>query len=310
MVQHHHTCGRASPELAREGPITLAAYGTSAVAAPGSLGAQKHNRGTTSAEPFGQEATMRDLSTPLASAGAGDVGAECDATPLQSRPQRGASRSQGSFTLASLLGGAGAGAETASEEATSASGVESPGNGEGRGVLKRKDTITWESFLANMSVSDGAKEDGRAKGAASASDSSSPVEIRLPREASSEGPAAAVSFSVCSVCVCHALDICVNLFFFSTISKFHLLPPGRGSLCFLFFLFKCWWSLFLFSCLDVLIPISAGMGFILLDTKVFTPDLAASRLSRRLVKEVKFLLISCTLLNHTEHMLVLLNRGR
>lgn len=220
VVQHHHTCGRASPELAREGPISLTPYGTSAASdAPGSVGSQKHNRGTTSAE-MGQEATMRDLATPLASAGAGDVGAECDATPLQSRPPRGASRSQGSFTLASLLGGGGGGAETASEEATSASGVESSGNEEGRGLLKRKDTITWESFLANMSVSDGAKEDGRAKAAAaaSASDSSSPAEIRLPREASSEGPTAAVSGvwsrSVCAQCLCvtHSILMCMSVF--------------------------------------------------------------------------------------------------
>lgn len=195
VVQHHHTCDRASPELVREGPITLAPYGTSAAApAPGSLGSQKHIRGGTASAELGQEATMRDLSTPLASAGAGDVGAECDATPLQSRPPRSGSRSPGSFTLASLLRGGGGGAETASEEAASASGVESS-NEEGRGALKRKDTITWESFLAKMSVGDGAKEDGRAKGAASSSDSSSPVENRLPREGSSEGPTTApVSF--------------------------------------------------------------------------------------------------------------------
>lgn len=199
MVQRHDSCGRASPELVRDGPITLAPYGVNAAAtAPGSLGSQKHNRGTTNTE-LGQEATMRDLATPLASAAAGDVGAECDPTPLQSRPPRGASKSksksQGNFTLASLLGGGGGavGAETASEEATSASGIESSNNGDGSGALKRKDTITWESFLANMSVSDGAKEDGRAKAGASASDSSSPVEITLPREASSEGPTAAVS---------------------------------------------------------------------------------------------------------------------
>lgn len=232
VVQHHHTCDRASLELVREGPITLAPYGTSAAApAPGSLGSQKHIRGGTASAELGQEATMRDLSTPLASAGAGDVGAECDATPLQSRPPRSGSRSPGSFTLASLLRGGGGGAETASEEAASASGVESS-NEEGRGALKRKDTITWESFLAKMSVGDGAKEDGRAKGAASSSDSSSPVENRLPREGSSEGPTTApVSFFlqvfvasfVCGVGVaraCHALRFQSFLKHQST----HLLP--------------------------------------------------------------------------------------
>lgn len=235
VVQQHHTCGRASPELAREGPITSAPYGTGAAAiAPGSVGSQKHNRGTTSAELLGQEPTMRDLSTPLASAGAGDVGAECDATPLQSRPPRGASRSQGSVTLASMLGGGSGRAETASEEAAFASGVESSSNGEGRGALKRKDTITWESFLANMSMSDGAKEGGRAKGAACASDSPSPVEVRLPREASIEAPAPAVSlyrvFGVCSVCVCvtHALRF---FFFLRNIKSVHLLLPGYECAC-------------------------------------------------------------------------------
>lgn len=204
VVQHDHTCDRASPELARAGPITLAAYGTSAAAAaPGSLGSQKHNRGNADAE-LGQEATMRDLSTPLASAGAGDVGAECEATPLQSRPPRGASRSQGSCTLASLLGGGGGGPEAASEEAASASGVESSSNGEGREVLKRKDTITWESFLANMSVSDGAKGEGRATAAASASDSSSPVDTSLPGETPSEPPTAPVSSVWFLVYCCHA----------------------------------------------------------------------------------------------------------
>eukprot|EP00903_Cladosiphon_okamuranus_P016855 g15543.t2 len=194
MVQQHHTCDRASPKLASEGPIALVAYGTSAAAAaPGSLGSQEHKRGTTTfAELLGvQEETMRDLSTPLASAGAGDVGAECDATPLHSRPPRGASRSQGNVTVATMAGGGGGGAETASEEAASASGVDSSSNGEGMGALKRKETITWESFLANISVSDGAMEDGRAKGEASSSDSSSPMEVRLPREASIEAPAAA-----------------------------------------------------------------------------------------------------------------------
>lgn len=189
MVQHHHTCGRASPELARSLPTSLTPYGTSAAdRAPGSIGSQKHKRGTTDTG-LGQEANMRDLATPLASAAAGDVGAECDLTPLQSRTPR----------------DGGVGAETA-PEAASASGVESPSNGEGPGELKRKDTITWESFLANISVSDGAKEGGGANAEASASDSSSPAGI-LPREAPSEGPAVRVSWRLVFLflCLCHAL---------------------------------------------------------------------------------------------------------
>ena len=181
----------ASDVVVVEGPTSLTPYGLSAKA-PGSVGVQKHKR------DLRPEAVTDELATPLTAAGAGDVGAECDVTPLQSRPPRdtSGSRARGdSPSLAALLGGGGiGGAETASEGAgsTSASGPEE-GGAEGRAPLKRKDTITWESFLANMSVTDGAKEgSGGAKGAP-ASDSSSPADGRLPREAPTEHPQAEVS---------------------------------------------------------------------------------------------------------------------
>ncbi len=190
VVQHQQD----GPDIAVEGPKSLTPYGLGAKA-PGSLGAQKHKREL-------RQVASGELATPLASAGAGDVGAECDATPLQSRPPRENSGSRGgggSFSLAALLGGSGIGGmETASEGAgsTSASGVEessSQSNGDGRGLRKRKDTITWESFLAGMSVGGGAEEGGGAAKEASASDSSSPAESRLPREVSTERPKAEVS---------------------------------------------------------------------------------------------------------------------
>lgn len=213
VVQSHHTCDRASPQqLVRDGPVSLTPQGAGAKC---SIGMQQ-KRGTTSGE-LGQELVMGDLATPLTSAGAGDVGAEHDATPLQSRPSRG-----GSFTLASVPGGdaGGGGTEAASKEIPPSGMEESSSTGEGRGGLKRKDTITWESFLANITVVDGTKgADGGAKGAAvgSASDSSSPVEVQLPREASSEGPTAEVS-------------LCMNFLarfmfvFFSFCRSFGLIP--------------------------------------------------------------------------------------
>ncbi|CAM9208119.1 unnamed protein product, partial [Hapterophycus canaliculatus] len=184
--KNRHTCGRTGTDLVAAGRVSLAAYGTNSSSIAGGSAAVKKQRGSGE---LGQEAAMVDLSTPVTSAGAGDVGAEHDATPLQSRPPRDGSRG-GNFTLASLLGGVGGGGgtETASEAATSASGMEEgSSNGEGRDGMKRKDTITWESFLANISVSGGAKEEGGPKAAgqeagSSASDSSSPSQIRLPRD--------------------------------------------------------------------------------------------------------------------------------
>lgn len=188
VVQHR----QSGPDIVIEGPTSLTPYGLSAKA-PGNLGAQKHKREL-------RQLASGELATPLASAGAGDVGAEGDATPLQSRPPRdnsGSRGSGGSFSLAALLGSSGIGGmETASEGAgsTSASGLEeSSSNGEGRGARKRKDTITWESFLAGMSVGGGAEEGSGAAKEASASDTSSPAESRLPREASTERPKAEVS---------------------------------------------------------------------------------------------------------------------
>lgn len=194
--KNRHTCGRTGADLSAAGPVSSAPHRTNAASiAGGSGGVQKQSR---SSGELGQETAMGDLSTPVTSAGAGDVGAEHDATPLQSRPPRDASRG-GNFTLASLLGGSGGGGggtETASEAATSASGMEEgSSNGDGRDGTKRKDTITWESFLANISVSDGAKEEGGPRAGqeagGSASDSSSPAQIRLPRDpATSEGAGA------------------------------------------------------------------------------------------------------------------------
>lgn len=174
VVQHHHTCGRTSPQL--DVPASLNPHGPGAKLSSG----KQQRRGASSGE-LGQELVVGDLATPLTSAGAGDVGAENDATPLQSRPSR------GGFTLSSVPGGdaGGGGTEDASGE-NPVSGMDS--SGEGGGGLKRKDTITWESFLATMTV-DGTKgADGGAKGTAvgSASGSSSPVEVQLPREGSSE----------------------------------------------------------------------------------------------------------------------------
>lgn len=153
-------------------------------------------RGGASSGELGQELVVGDLATPLTSAAAGDVGAEHDATPLQSRPSRG-----DSFTLSSVPGGdaGGGGTEDASEEYPTP-GMEDD-SGEGRVGLKRKDSITWESFLATMTVVDGMKgADGGAKGAAvgPASDSSSPVEVQLPRQGSGEGPMAEVSLCLSS----------------------------------------------------------------------------------------------------------------
>eukprot|EP00903_Cladosiphon_okamuranus_P013590 g12657.t1 len=170
-TDEHHTCGSASQEVEKQGSKSSSTSGTSATgSAPGILGSQKHERGTTTIAELlrGLEANIKDLTTPLASAGAGDDGAECDPTPRQSCPRRGAGSSQGSVFLASPPGRE---TETASasEEAASASGMDISSDGEGRGPLKRKDTITWESFLANLSM-------------------------RRPREASILPPAAAGHF--------------------------------------------------------------------------------------------------------------------
>lgn len=203
--KNRHTCGSSGADPKASG--SLAPYGTNAASIAGGRGGVQKHRGSGE---VGQEAAMGDLSTPVTSAGAGDVGAEHDATPLQSRPPRDASGRGGNFTLASLLGGGGGGGvgtETASEAATSASGMEEgSSNGEGRDGMKRKDTITWESFLANISVSDGAKDEGGPKAAGleagcSASDSSSPAQIRLPHDAApgegSLGVSELLRFRVC-----------------------------------------------------------------------------------------------------------------
>lgn len=196
VFQHHHAFGEASPDnIPGDGPVPLAPFGTSAIssrsAAAGAQQMHKREGGGVELEP--EAVVVGDLATPLASAGAGDVGAEHDATPLQSR-HKSSSRSGGfASPRSSSGGGGGARGETASEGAASVSGFDDSVSsvGEGPGGLKRKDTITWESFLANITVSDEAKEGGGAKGAEAAagscSDSSPPVAMRLPPEAASEG---------------------------------------------------------------------------------------------------------------------------
>ncbi|CBN74515.1 pleckstrin homology (PH) domain-containing protein [Ectocarpus siliculosus] len=200
LFQHHHACGGANPDnIPGDGPVPLAPFGTSAISirsGSAAAGVHMHKRGGGGMELEPEAVVV----TPLASAGAGDVGAEHDATPLQSR-HKGSARSGGGFgSPRSSSGGGGGGGggdargETASDGAASVSGVDDSLSsvGEGPGGLKRKDTITWESFLANITVTDEAKEaGGGAKGAEAAagacSDSSPPVAMRLTSGAASEG---------------------------------------------------------------------------------------------------------------------------
>ncbi|CAB1113426.1 unnamed protein product [Ectocarpus sp. CCAP 1310/34] len=197
LFQHHDAYGEANRDnIPGNGPVPLAPFGTSAISVRSSsaaAGVHMHKRGGGGIELEPEAVVV----TPLASAGAGDVGAEHDATPLQSRHKHSSARSGGGFGSPRSSSGGGGGdarGETASDGAASVSGVDdSPSSvGEGPGGLKRKDTITWESFLANITVTDEAKEGGGgAKGAVEAagscSDSSPPVAMRLPSEAASEG---------------------------------------------------------------------------------------------------------------------------
>lgn len=196
VFQHHHAGGEANPDNipAGDGPVPLAPFGTSAMSIRSSsaaAGVPMHKRGGGGMELEPEAVVVGDLATPLASAGAGDVGAEHDATPLQSRHK--SSARSGGFASPSSGGGGEARGETASEGAASVSGVDDSLSsvGEGPGGLKRMDTLTWESFLADMTVSDEAKEGGGAKGAEAAagscSDSPPTVAMRLPPEAASEG---------------------------------------------------------------------------------------------------------------------------
>lgn len=200
VVQYHHTCCRTSPQQL-DVPASLTPHGPG----PYSFDQQQKRGASTSGMELGQELVVGDLATPLTSAGAGDVGAEHDATPLQSRPSRG-----GGFALSSVPGGDAGGDGTEGAVENPSTSETEDNSGVGRGGLERKDTITWESFLATITDADGIKgADGSAIVTAlgSASDSPSPVEVQSPRDGCSEGIMVEVSL-FCKVSIFVPCRLC------------------------------------------------------------------------------------------------------
>lgn len=172
IAAHHHTCGRVPVEsLGSTFSISLTQYGMDRKAASGTAASLlrqpqhqqelHHNPGAS-----GFSGEQAEELTPVTVAGAGaSTGAEHDTTPLLSRPIRGGGSN--SHNASPLLPGPESGEDTSP-------GLESGSNSSRRGgAPKRKDTITWEAFLANITVGDG--EEG---GTGSTSDSSSPADSR------------------------------------------------------------------------------------------------------------------------------------
>lgn len=126
-------------------------------------------------EPTRQQHNRKEAEdlTPVTVAGEGaSVGAEHDATPLISRPSRdGDEHSRDANAKQANQAPA-----TAARTGRIVRDTQSLDSGMNSGDKKmpRKDTITWEAFLANLNVGDGGEE-----GVGSTSDSSSPADSRL-----------------------------------------------------------------------------------------------------------------------------------
>lgn len=165
-----HTCGRDGTSSAFS--ISLNSHGMdrNASAAAVRQMSELEQQRPTRARAFSGEGDEGEL-TPVTVAGVGaSLAAEHDTTPLLSRRSGASSRD-----LSPMVdGGGGAGSnseDTPGHESSSTAG-------EGK-RLKRKDTITWEAFLANFTTAPGEDSSGGTEAGTGGSESSSPADSRL-----------------------------------------------------------------------------------------------------------------------------------